>query len=119
MAKLFLETSDNLQKTHEAILRSLSILGYKIQVDNQIRIIANHPTSFSQNLFAHTIEIEFSSMPEKVDLSLNIDHKAGGIYLEKLYTKMTEILPTIRTSYERGPDRRDATTGPKPQSYSQ
>jgi len=99
---LFLETVDDAQKTHEAILKSLSVLNYEIKEDNDTRIVASHKNSFRLNMFPHTVKIEFSSTPEKSYLNLNIDHNRGGDYCEKLLKKMVEILPSIRTSSEQG-----------------
>lgn len=103
MGNLFLEASDNLQTTRQAVLRTLSSLGYKLQDDAHTRIVARHPLSFT--MYPHTLDVVFDFAIEKTNIQLIINHRASGVYLQKVYDELLKSLPTISQISDLGGEK--------------
>jgi hypothetical protein len=92
--KFTLETSIDLQKAKETIIKALDNKGYKIQENLETRITAKHP--FSASYYPHEVEISLNSQPEKTIISASIDHRGSQIYLSRLSEELTKNLPPLQ-----------------------
>jgi hypothetical protein len=93
MNRFTLETSIDLQKAKEAVIKALDNKGYKIQESLDTKIVAKH--SFSGTYYPHEVEISLNSQPEKTIISASIDHYGSRIYLSRLSEELSKILPPL------------------------
>ena len=95
-AYAYLETTDDEQKTREAILQSLMTLGYKVQENSPSSITAIHNPEITYQF--HSIIIDLKSTSEKTHLILTINHPFCLDYIDRVKVLLNKNLPSLKDS---------------------
>jgi hypothetical protein len=102
ISNLTLETTLDLPKARETVLKVLSDKGYKIEKDTQVKLVFKHGLGATYN--PHSIEINFLPDNGKVTIQASIDHQASQVYLDRLSNELKKQLPLPEIVYPKGYD---------------
>jgi hypothetical protein len=91
--KFTLETTVDLEKAKQAVLKALDNKGYRVEEESDGKIVAKHP--FSVACYPHIVEVLLDVKPGKTIISVHIDHRAGETYLKRLCEELMTQLPPL------------------------
>jgi hypothetical protein len=91
--KFTLETTLDLEKAKEAVLKALDNKRYRVEEETDDKIVAKHP--FSATYYPHAVVVSLEVKPGKTVISASINHRVGETYLKRLSEELVTQLPPL------------------------